>query len=59
MVSKLATLLLAASSVLGAVALPRRSTCAPFHNGTFFVEQYQLYPENADWDNKKCLLYFG
>ncbi len=59
MASKLAALLLVGLHVLGVAALPRRSTCPPFNNGTFIIDQYQLYPENADWDTKKCLLYFG
>ncbi len=45
---------------LGAAALPRRSSsCPPFNNGTFTIDQFQLYPENADWDTKSCLVYFG
>ncbi len=35
------------------------STCKPFHRGSFNIKQYQLYPENADWDEKSCLVYFG
>lgn len=47
----------------GAQALPefRRTTtaggCAPFTNGTFQIDEYQLYPENADFDTKRCRLY--
>ncbi|KAG4415045.1 hypothetical protein IFR04_011817 [Cadophora malorum] len=33
-------------------------SCPPF-KGTFTVKQYQLYPENADFDFKSCLLYIG
>ncbi|OCL11450.1 hypothetical protein AOQ84DRAFT_361510 [Glonium stellatum] len=52
---------------IAALALPkakpesasgRDSKCAPF-NGTFTINQYQLYPENADFDFKSCLLYMG
>ncbi|KAH6672129.1 hypothetical protein B0J14DRAFT_67706 [Halenospora varia] len=32
--------------------------CKPF-SGNFTIEQYQLYPENADFDFKSCLLYIG
>ncbi len=35
------------------------STCKPFYRGSFNIHQYQLYPENADWDEKSCLVYFG
>ncbi|KAK3938076.1 hypothetical protein QBC46DRAFT_266155, partial [Diplogelasinospora grovesii] len=27
--------------------------------GTFVVDYFQLYPENADWDEKSCLAYSG
>ncbi|KAK3945458.1 hypothetical protein QBC46DRAFT_217526, partial [Diplogelasinospora grovesii] len=30
--------------------------CPPFDNGTFIIDQHQLYPENADCDQKNCLL---
>ena len=33
-------------------------SCPPF-KGTFTIKQYQLYPENADYDFKTCLLYIG
>lgn len=48
---------------VGVQALPefRRSapagTCPQFTNGTFEIDAYQLYPENADFDTKRCLLY--
>ncbi|KAH7403844.1 hypothetical protein BKA64DRAFT_777559 [Cadophora sp. MPI-SDFR-AT-0126] len=32
--------------------------CPPF-KGTFTINQYQLYPENADFDFRSCLLYAG
>lgn len=32
--------------------------CKPF-SGNFTIEQYQLYPENADFDFISCLLYIG
>ncbi len=28
-----------------------------FSNGTFNIDQFQLYPENAVWDAKNCLVY--
>jgi hypothetical protein len=34
------------------------STCPPF-SGTFVIDQYKLYPENADFDFRSCLLYIG
>ncbi|WQF87809.1 Putative WD40/YVTN repeat-like-containing domain superfamily [Colletotrichum destructivum] len=33
--------------------------CAPIQKGSFTIQQYQLYPENADWDVENCILYFG
>ncbi|KAG4433132.1 hypothetical protein IFR05_011374 [Cadophora sp. M221] len=33
-------------------------SCPPF-KGTFTIKQYQLYPENADFDFDSCLLYIG
>ncbi|KAF9876963.1 hypothetical protein CkaCkLH20_05809 [Colletotrichum karsti] len=34
-------------------------TCPPFTKGSFTIQQYQLYPENADWDVDNCIVYFG
>lgn len=31
-------------------------TCPPFQ-GNFFIDQFQLYPENAEFDPSTCLLY--
>ena len=53
------SLLVAGTCALGAAALPQQTATCGTKNGTFVVESYQLYPENADWDTKKCLLYFG
>ncbi|KAF2743440.1 TRI14-like protein [Sporormia fimetaria CBS 119925] len=36
----------------------KNTTCAPI-KGDFYVKQYQLYPENADFDFNTCKLYFG
>ncbi|EFX02913.1 trichothecene biosynthesis enzyme [Grosmannia clavigera kw1407] len=33
--------------------------CPPLKRGSFNIDQYQLYPENADWDEDSCLVYFG
>lgn len=33
--------------------------CPPLDRGSFNIDQYQLYPENADWDEDSCLVYFG
>ena len=33
------------------------SHCPSFKNGTFNIHQFQLYPENAAWDSKNCVLY--
>lgn len=61
MLPKVALLFIA---VLGlAAALPQvdlvtggKSSCKPF-SGNFTIDQYQLYPENSDFDFKSCLLY--
>ncbi|KAK1987518.1 hypothetical protein LZ30DRAFT_579872 [Colletotrichum cereale] len=44
-------------SVEGTPQLARR--CLPFGNGSFVIQHYQLYPENADWDVDNCIIYFG
>ncbi|KAI0004063.1 hypothetical protein F4779DRAFT_78063 [Xylariaceae sp. FL0662B] len=37
----------------------RQTECPPFNNGTIVIDSYQLYPENADFDQHDCLVYFG
>ncbi|ERT01157.1 trichothecene biosynthesis enzyme [Sporothrix schenckii 1099-18] len=37
----------------------RLDNCPDVHGGSFIINQYQLYPENADWDGDSCLVYFG
>jgi len=49
----LSTLLVVAASTQLTAA-----ECAPF-SGNFTISQYQLYPENADWDSQRCVLYLG
>jgi len=46
---------------LTAHAFPHSSgrDCPPFKGGTFVIDKYQLYAENADWDAHSCLVYFG
>ncbi|KAI1105769.1 hypothetical protein F4804DRAFT_111362 [Jackrogersella minutella] len=39
--------------------IPHGTECAPFDSGTIVIDSYQLYPENADFDQNQCLLYFG
>jgi len=53
------SLLVGGVYALGAAALPQQTATCATKSGTFTVESYQLYPENADWDTKRCLLYFG
>lgn len=61
MLSKIALIF---TAILGLVsALPSvdlvtggKSNCKPF-SGNFTINQYQLYPENSDFDFKSCLLY--
>lgn len=36
----------------------KESRCKPF-KGDFTIHQYQLYPENADFDFNSCLVYTG
>ncbi|KAK3681561.1 hypothetical protein B0T22DRAFT_522678 [Podospora appendiculata] len=33
--------------------------CPPFSKGNFTVSQFQLYPENAIWDDRHCVVYFA
>ncbi|KAJ4424374.1 hypothetical protein N0V82_000893 [Gnomoniopsis sp. IMI 355080] len=42
-----------------AESLPTSSTCPAFNNGTFVVDAFQLYPENAKFDPVRCRVYFG
>ncbi len=47
---------------LGIAASPTHhhsSECPSLNRGTFVIDQYQLYPENADWDAQACVVYFG
>lgn len=36
----------------------RQTKCGPM-KGDFHIKQYQLYPENADFDFNSCKLYVG
>ena len=38
---------------------PSKKECPPFRGGSFAIDYYQLYPENADWDPDSCLLWIG
>ena len=46
---------------LGSYAHPsgHHHECPPLHRGSFNINQYQLYPENAEWDPVNCLVWFG
>ncbi|KAB5523159.1 hypothetical protein GE09DRAFT_1178568 [Coniochaeta sp. 2T2.1] len=33
--------------------------CPPLNRGAFSITQYRLYPENADWDEERSLVWFG
>ncbi|KAH9897546.1 hypothetical protein F4778DRAFT_783124 [Xylariomycetidae sp. FL2044] len=37
----------------------RHAECPPFDKGTILIDSYQLYPENADFDLSRCLVYLG
>jgi len=58
MLASIVTSLLVAG---GALAHPGHGHggCRPLRRGNFNINQYQLYPENADWDEKACVVYFG
>jgi hypothetical protein len=51
------SLLLGALVHSGAKAAPK-GRCTPL-KGDFVIHQYQLYPENVDFDSGSCLLYTG
>jgi len=55
--------LLAAGRVLGtSLDLSRRGgakKCPPFKGGDFVIDHFQLYPENADWDGDRCVMWIG
>ncbi|KZL87142.1 tri14-like protein [Colletotrichum incanum] len=57
LVSVLAVILAMLSPVEGTSRATRQ--CPPFKKGSFTIQQYQLYPENADWDAENCIVYFG
>ena len=33
--------------------------CPPFSGGDFNIDYFQLYPENADWDGDRCVVWIG
>ncbi|KAK0630859.1 hypothetical protein B0T17DRAFT_572834 [Bombardia bombarda] len=33
--------------------------CPPLNRGSFAIDYFQLYAENADWDEASCLVWFG
>jgi len=33
--------------------------CPPFKGGDFAIDYFQLYPENADWDGDRCVVWIG
>ncbi|KAK3331659.1 hypothetical protein B0T19DRAFT_448157 [Cercophora scortea] len=50
---------LGALHVLGLALAMCLDGCPPFTRGTFVIDSYQLYPENADWDEESCVVWFG
>ncbi|KAK4207077.1 hypothetical protein QBC37DRAFT_434043 [Rhypophila decipiens] len=58
-------LALASASIVAATSLSSRhgthtkKECPPFPKGDFVIDQYQLYPENMDFDAHRCLLLIG
>lgn len=55
MQSKISVLGLAVQASL-AISIPRPCTC-PSISGNKTIDAYQLYPENVDFDTRRCLLY--
>ncbi|KAK0725983.1 hypothetical protein B0H67DRAFT_642330 [Lasiosphaeris hirsuta] len=53
----LAAITLAASLDLPPRSLPKK--CPPFKGGDFAIDYFQLYPENADWDQDRCVVWIG
>ncbi|RMD39536.1 hypothetical protein DV735_g5603, partial [Chaetothyriales sp. CBS 134920] len=53
--------ILAGLFALGAKCFPTTTPfeCPPVELGSFTIDQYQLYPENADWNAAQCVVYFG
>jgi len=43
--------------VVRVLSLPSTSACPPYNSSKLEIHQYQLYPKNADWDDKNCILY--
>ncbi|KAI0466142.1 hypothetical protein F4859DRAFT_527441 [Xylaria cf. heliscus] len=37
----------------------QKKPCRPFGNGTVNIASYQLYPENVDFDEQSCLLWYN
>ncbi|KAG9234917.1 hypothetical protein BJ875DRAFT_288796 [Amylocarpus encephaloides] len=56
--SSLVLAAVAVRSILAAPAEKGHTKCKPF-SGNFTVDQYQLYPENVDFDPDSCLLYIS
>ncbi|KAI8629626.1 hypothetical protein F5Y19DRAFT_484544 [Xylariaceae sp. FL1651] len=55
-------LLIWASCLLAVVSshpLRRKAPCPPLGNGTITIASYQLYPENVDFDEHSCLLWYA
>lgn len=58
----IASVVVAAPTIATTLAPPgsiKYRPCPPFKKGSFDINLFQLYPENADWDLKRCVLYFG
>jgi hypothetical protein len=60
------TLLLTGLALTGTPVLSHTDVVTTHHkrkcpqfNGSFVIDSYQLYPENADFDFDSCLLYIG
>ncbi|KAM0123563.1 hypothetical protein ACHAO1_011265 [Botrytis cinerea] len=64
MLYSISSIFFTAAALQGALAFPRTpfgaqsvsGSCPPF-KGSFTIEQFQLYPENGDFDLNTCLLY--
>ncbi|GJN73897.1 hypothetical protein PLICBS_007980 [Purpureocillium lilacinum] len=53
------TLLSAAGSLASPVACPKETSTCASPSGNLTVSAFQLYPENAEFDAKRCVTYFS
>lgn len=47
------------AGVASSIPTPEFNACPAFNSGTFVINAFQLYPENAKFDPIRCRVYFG